>query len=155
MASRGLQRLQDAILRKAATVIQRDLADPRIGMVTVTRAKLSTDFETCILFWSCLEEGGARRRTAAAMTAATPYVQRAIAESMRLRRAPIITFAFDDSIEGVDRMTRLIRDARAEDDARHETPAIPASDATTASETGHASGSVSNPGTEPESNSDS
>ncbi len=125
MASRGLKRLQDAILRKAATVIQRDLADPRIGMVTVTKVKLSSDFEGCRIYWSCLEEGGARRATAAAMEAARPYVQRAIAESMRLRRAPIIQFEFDESIEGVDRMTRLLRDVRAEDDARHAAPSTP------------------------------
>lgn len=119
MASRGLQRLQDAILRRAAVIIQRDLADPRIGLVTVTRVKLAADFESCRIFWSCLEEGGARRATAEALESARPYVQRAIAETLRLRKAPIIQFEFDPAIEGVDRVTRLLRDVCAEDAAKH------------------------------------
>lgn len=127
MASRSLKRLEEIIFRKVATVVQRDLADPRLGFVTITHVKLARDFESCRVWWSCLEEGGARTATAAALEAARPFIQREVAGTLRLRKAPVLFLEFDEAIEGIDRMTRLIRDARAEDAereaARGETPA--------------------------------
>ncbi len=118
MASRSLKRLEEIIFRKVATVVQRDLADPRLGFVTITHVKLARDFESCRVWWSCLEEGGARTATAAALDAARPFIQREVAGALRLRKVPILFLEFDEAIEGIDRMTRLIRDARAEDDQR-------------------------------------
>lgn len=109
------KRLQELIHKKAATVINRDLSDPRVGLVTVSRVKLAPDLTECKIYWSTLVEGGKRTAVEQALKDAESYVQREIASVMHTRITPRVSFVFDASIEGIDRVNRVLREALDED----------------------------------------
>jgi ribosome-binding factor A len=118
MAGYGIQRLQELIRHRAATVLLRDINDPRIRLVTITRVKLDRDLALCRIYWSTLESGGPRTAIVRGMEDARGFIQREVARILRTRRTPRIELVFDESIEGMERMSRLIQDAREEDRAR-------------------------------------
>jgi ribosome-binding factor A len=130
MAGPGIERLQELIRAKVAIMLMRDLADPRLGMVTVTKVRLSPDLEQCTVSWSTLDEGKKRALTEKALTSARGYVQREVAGMLRTRKAPRLEFAFDPSIEGAARITDLIAKVNREDAERRAggAPAEPTSE---------------------------
>jgi ribosome-binding factor A len=113
-----IKRLEQQILAKVDSVVRRDLSDPRLGIVTITRVALSKDLETCDVYWSSLDEGPKLTRTEKALESARGFVQREVAAVMELRVAPRISFHFDKGFAAATRVQDLIGKARAEDEAR-------------------------------------
>jgi ribosome-binding factor A len=136
----GLQRLQEQIHKKVAMVVLRDLHDPRVRLVTITKVHLTRDLSLCKVYWSSLEEGGARSAIAHALADASGFVQREVAKILETRIVPKIEFVFDPSIEGVERLSRILRDARQEDEQRASTRPPAAEDADDAGEERAAAG---------------
>ncbi|HYC78810.1 MAG TPA: 30S ribosome-binding factor RbfA [Planctomycetota bacterium] len=118
MAGPGLERLQEQIRAKVAMTVLRDLSDPRLGMVTIIKVRLTADLEHVKVYWSTLDEGPKRRRTEDALRSARGFVQREVASMLRTRKAPHLEFVFDPSVEGAARVTQLIDDATQQDAAR-------------------------------------
>jgi ribosome-binding factor A len=86
------------------------LKDPRIGMVTVTGVVVSPDLGEVRVFVSVL--GGERKRAATlrGLESARGVLQAKINRELTLRRTPMLTFAYDESVERGVRMTKLIDD---------------------------------------------
>jgi ribosome-binding factor A len=118
MPGPGIERLQELIRAKVAMMLLRDLADPRLGMVTVTKVRLSRDLEHCVVSWSTLDEGRKRALTEQALTSSRGYVQREVAGMLKTRKSPRLEFQFDPSIEGAARITDLVDRATQEDATR-------------------------------------
>jgi ribosome-binding factor A len=113
-----IKRLEQQIHAKVDSVVRRDLSDPRLGAVTITRVALSKDLETCDVYWSTLDEGPKRTKTEKALESARGFVQREVAAVMALRSAPRLAFHFDKGFAAAARVQDLIGKARAEDEAR-------------------------------------
>jgi len=117
-----IERLERQIVAKVDEVLRREISDPRLGLVTITRARLSRDLERCEVMWSTLDEGPKRNLTEKALDSARGYVQREVAKTLALRHAPHLEFRFDRAFEADARLQSLIGKARAEDEARHKAP---------------------------------
>ena len=130
MASRTNLRLAEIIRQRAAHVILFELKDPRMGFVTITRAKLAADLATATVYWSVLGGDSEKSKTSHALDHARLFVQRRVAEGLRTRIAPEIVFAYDESVEGSIRMGSILKQLRHDrgDDAVGE--AAPAGAAT-------------------------
>ncbi len=92
-----------------------ELQDPRIGFVTVTAVRTSTDLRSARVFVSVL--GGEKKRTEAirGLEAAHGVLQSRLARELRMKRTPTLAFEYDPSVERGFRMTQLI-DEHAPDD---------------------------------------
>jgi ribosome-binding factor A len=100
MPSRSNQRLTEVIRQRAAHVILFELKDPRMGFVTITKVKLAPDLSTCVIYWSVIGTDGDRSKTLHALEHARLFIQRRVAEGLRTRSAPALSFEFDPSVEG-------------------------------------------------------
>jgi ribosome-binding factor A len=132
---RRLLRLQQLVLETLATAVQRDVEDPRVAGVTITRVKLSKDLSRAIVFWSNLEPGGPRRTAERGLHDALHYLQAIVAESMSTRQTPHLTFRFDEGLERAGRMGSIFdqiareRGETPSDETKPEIPDEPADDA--------------------------
>ena len=107
-------RINDEIARVAANVIRSEMSDPRIGsVVSVLRAEATNDLKFCKIFVSSFGDAERQRETFEALTKASGFIRKRIAEVINLRSTPEITFVFDDSIEYGMRMSRLIDEVNA------------------------------------------
>lgn len=128
-ADRRVLRLQQLLLETVATTVQRDLDDPRIGMVTITRVKLAKDLTQATVYWSTIEEGGPRRTSERGLEDALPVIQRAVANVMGTRQTPQLTLKFDAGLENAARIdsifAKLSRERGEEPKADAPTPPVP------------------------------
>jgi ribosome-binding factor A len=92
-----------------------ELRDPRIGFVTVTGVETSPDLRHAQVFVSVLGSEAKREKTLAGLEAAHGVLQARIAQELRLKRTPQLTFEYDPSVERGVRMSQLI-DELAPDD---------------------------------------
>jgi ribosome-binding factor A len=100
-----------------------ELKDPRIGMVTVTGVHVTPALAEARIFISVFGNDKKRAATLAGLDSARGVLQAKLGRQLSLRRTPMLTFTYDDSVERGVRMTKLIEDVTAElpDDVPEET----------------------------------
>ncbi len=89
------ERVADQIRAEVTTMIARELHDPGVGFVTVTRVQVSPDLQHARVFYTSLGDATARKNTARALERAAGFMRRQIGQRLRLRRAPEVQFEFD------------------------------------------------------------
>ena len=104
---RRIKRLQQLVLQTAANHVQRELEDPRIGLISITRVKLSPDLTQAVLYWSVLGDDAQRRTTERGLENALPSIQRAIAHAMQTRVTPRCELRYDKGMENAQRMEAI------------------------------------------------
>ena len=93
-----------------------ELKDPRIGFVTITGVKTTTDLRHASVFVSVLGSDRKQAETLAALTAAHGVLQAFVNRELKLKRTPQLTFEYDPSVERGVRMTQLIDELAPRDD---------------------------------------
>ena len=106
-------RVADQLRAEIALLIARELHDPGIGFVTLTRVQVSPDIQQARVYYTTLGDEKARRNSAAALDRAMPFLRRQIGSRLRLKRVPELKFVYDDSIAGQDRIEQLLNEIRA------------------------------------------
>jgi ribosome-binding factor A len=92
------------------------LKDPRIGFVTVTGVRTTTDLKQATVYVSVLGNERKRERSLDALQAAHGVLQAQIAREIRMKRTPQLVFQYDPSVEHGVRMSKLIDDLAPDDD---------------------------------------
>jgi len=133
------QRVADQLQRELAILIQTEISDPRVGMVSVTSVDVSRDlgFATAYITVMNSSHGGIEDDQAVAELAggdldkkekeenlqvlnkAAGYLRSLLAKRVQLRTVPKLKFKYDGSIERGRFLSSLIDDALAADDAQH------------------------------------
>jgi ribosome-binding factor A len=106
-------RVADQIRSELAVLLAREVHDPGIGFVTMTRVQLSPDLQQARVYYTALGDEQGRRGTARALERAVPFLRRQIGSRLRLKRVPALQFVYDESIAGQDRIEQLLSEIRA------------------------------------------
>jgi len=113
-------RVGEGIRQEISQLLLSEVHDPGIGLVTLTRVKVSPDLQIARIYYTQIGDEKAKRETRRALERATPFLRRQLASRINLRRAPEIRFQFDESIENQDRIERILMELEAERKARGE-----------------------------------
>ena len=103
-----MRRVNESIKEILGDAIAAELKDPRIGFVTVTGVDTSPDLRSARVYVSVLGDEDDRQRSLTGLRSSHGVLQRKIADAMRLKRTPTLTFEYDESVERGDRITRLL-----------------------------------------------
>ncbi|MCU4676745.1 30S ribosome-binding factor RbfA [Catenovulum sp. 2E275] len=113
------ERVAQQIQKDVAQILQRDLKDPRIGMVTVSAVEVSKDLAYAKIFISALLQEDEKAQAAVKqLNESAPFVRSVLAKSMRMRVVPSIKFYLDTSVNEGLRMSKLVDDAIASDNRK-------------------------------------
>jgi ribosome-binding factor A len=112
------ERVGEEIRQELAILLAREVHDPGVGFVTLTRTKVSPDLQLVRVYYTLIGDEKAKRLSQQALERATPFLRRHIAARVRLRRVPEIRFEFDRSVEHQDRIEKILIDI-AEDRRLH------------------------------------
>lgn len=110
--------MADQVRAELASLLAREVHDPGIGFVTLTRVQVTPDLQQARVHYTVLGDEKSRAASARALDRAAPFLRRQIGSRLRLKRVPELTFIYDDSIEGQDRIERILNELHAAD--RHD-----------------------------------
>ena len=114
--TRRTDRVGEAIQSLVASLLVRDIKDPRIGLVTITGVRVTPDLRHARIFFSCLGDDEQRLRSLRGLRSAAGFVRGQVARQLNLRVAPEIVFEFDPTLEQAERLSRLLKDSPPTDD---------------------------------------
>lgn len=103
-------------------MLAREVHDPGIGFVTITRVVVTSDLQQARVHYTALGDDKARRESMRALQRATPFLRRQLGSRLRLRRTPELQFFFDESIERHDRIERILQELNTERTGREAQP---------------------------------
>lgn len=103
-----MRRVDEAMRVVLSEAISKDLHDPRVGFVTVTDVKTSSDLRHARVYVSVLGDDQARGESMGALQAAHGFLQSRVASSLRLKHTPTLTFDYDDSVDRGMRISELL-----------------------------------------------
>jgi ribosome-binding factor A len=106
-------RVAEQIRAELARLLTREVHDPGIGFVTLTRVQVSPDLQLARVYFTTLGDDQARAGSAKALERAAPFLRRQIGSQLRLRRTPELKFFYDESIAGQDRIEQLLNEIHA------------------------------------------
>ena len=109
------ERVADQIREELAALLAREVHDPGIGFVTLTRVQVTPDLQPARVFYTALGDEKSRRNTERALGRAAPFLRRQIGSRLRLKRTPELTFLYDESIAGQDRIEQLLNELKTSD----------------------------------------
>ena len=112
------ERVGEEIRQAVSLALAREVQDPRIGFVTITRVKVSPDLQQVRLYYTTMGDEKSRKETARGLEAAKPFQRRSVAHQVRLRRVPELAFEYDRSVEHQDRVEQILLELAEERRAR-------------------------------------
>lgn len=109
------EKVAEEIKHQIAGILSRDLAELHLGLVTVTRVRISKDLKNAKIYLSfignkepsetCLEKVKNRKK----------QIRMHLGSKVHLRFVPELDFYFDDTIESANRIDELIKDIHKDD----------------------------------------
>ena len=115
-------RVADQIRGELAQLLAREVHDPGLGFVTLTRVQVSPDIQLARVFYTVLGDETARRNSARALDRASAFLRRQIGARLRLKRVPELKFQYDEAVAGQDRIEQLLNEIHAADRQRTGDP---------------------------------
>lgn len=119
MSQARTQRIESEIQRVLATLISREVKDPRVGNVTITQVSVSPDMGTARVYFAPFAQQHPAAEVQRGLTHAAGFLRGELGRRLGLRHAPRLEFRFDETVEGAARLTRLIDGAVERDRAAH------------------------------------
>lgn len=102
-----------------ANVIERQVKDPRLGMVTVTDARLTPDLREATVFYTVWGDESVRADTAVALESAKGVIRTAVGRGTGLKHTPSLAFVLDGIPENARHIEDLLAQAHAADEYVH------------------------------------
>jgi ribosome-binding factor A len=119
-----MRRVDEAVRQVLTDAVAQDLQDPRIGFVTMTSVKTTSDLRQARVYVSVLGDETQRAATLAGLRSAHGALQRRLARELRMKRTPTLEFLYDDTTDRAMRVEELLDrtagEPRSADDAAAE-----------------------------------
>ena len=123
------QRIGDQMQRELSQLIQREIKDPRVGLVTVTAVEVSRDLSNAKVFVTVMgreaDDASSVEESRKVLQGAAGFLRMQLGKAMQLRTIPQLRFHYDASIRRGVELSALIERAVAEDQLRDDVPSEP------------------------------
>lgn len=106
------ERLAEALREEIETIVEGELGDPRIGLVTVSAVHLAEDARSARVLVTVEGEDEDADKSLEGLQAATGYIRAELVERLHLRRAPELFFYLDRSRKAEARVEELLERAK-------------------------------------------
>ncbi|SCL30544.1 ribosome-binding factor A [Micromonospora nigra] len=110
-----VRRHAERIRELVASVVRSQIKDPRLGMITITDARITADLRDATVFYTVLGDAAAQAGTAAALESAKGLLRSTVGKALGLRHSPTLTFVLDDVQDQVKHIDDLLAAARNAD----------------------------------------
>lgn len=109
-------RIDGEFRRALGELLLTELKDPRLSrMASVSKVSVTQDLKYAKVYVSVYDTPEKIKSTMEALESAEPFLRARLNEMIRLRRIPVMSFVYDDSIEYSAKISKLIEEVTAKD----------------------------------------
>ncbi len=109
MLAKRKDRISVLIKQELGIAITQEMSDPRVGFLTVTHVDLSDDAKYAKVYYRVMGGEGAQSETQKGLEKARGFLQHKLAETLKLRFTPHLTFIFDESLDEGMKVDEIIK----------------------------------------------
>lgn len=120
------KRVADRLQAEISQLLQHEMNDPRLNLVTVTQINIDRELEHANVFVSTVGDETRRKEVLQALQRAQGFIRREVAQRLQLRRAPVILFHWDFAPEKAEQVEQLLDQIVAQPRVGAQTPTVPA-----------------------------
>jgi len=114
-------RVSQQVQKELARILQQEVKDPRIGMVTISGVDITRDLAYAKVFVTFLTIGEQTNdESLEGLNAAAGYIRRLLGKAMRLRIVPEVRFCFDETLTEGLRISEMVSSAVNVDKTKFE-----------------------------------
>lgn len=110
-----VRRHAERIKELVAIALRKQVKDPRLGMVTITDARLTADLREATLYYTVLGDAADVAATTAALASANGLLRSIVGKQLGLRFAPTLAFVRDEVADQANHIEELLAAARDAD----------------------------------------
>jgi ribosome-binding factor A len=106
--SQRTERVDELLRQEIGSIVNRDVADPRVGFATITSVETTPDLRHAKVWVSVIGQPAERDATVAALRRAMPFVRHELGARLRIKRIPDLHVQLDDTSERGTRVLQLL-----------------------------------------------
>ena len=103
------ERVASLLQREIAGFLERDLKDPRLKKITITKVQLTDDLKLARIYYSLIGTEQEKLESEKVLNRAKGMIKRLIGERIYLRFVPELEFRFDQNLEYSQKIEDLIK----------------------------------------------
>ncbi|HEX6868362.1 MAG TPA: 30S ribosome-binding factor RbfA [Candidatus Limnocylindrales bacterium] len=111
--SQRTERVDQLLREEIGSIISRDVADPRVGFVTITEVETTPDLRHAKVWVSVIGQPDERDAAVAALRHAMPFVRHELGKRLRIKRIPDLHVHLDETAERGTRILQLLSEIGA------------------------------------------
>ncbi|MGE3919459.1 MAG: 30S ribosome-binding factor RbfA [Gammaproteobacteria bacterium] len=113
------ERLNELVRRELSVIIQREITDPRLGMVSISAVEITNDLSYAKIYVTILVPDEEIKTQIKILNHAAPFLRTLLAQRVKMRIVPQLLFIYDESIRQGEHLTSLIDSAIEDDERKH------------------------------------
>jgi len=102
-------RLQDLLREEISSIIQRDLKDPGLGLITIMDVRVNEDLRSAKILYSVYGDKTEKERTSEALKRSRGYIKYLLGQRIKLKYMPDILFVADDTFEHIEKIEGILK----------------------------------------------
>jgi len=111
-------KVSEAIHKVVSELLIKGIKDPRIGFVTITGVKVTTDLRQATVYFTVIGSEQEKKNTEAGLNSARGFIRKELGQALKLRVTPDILFKYDTSVEYGQHIESLLKEIGATDDGK-------------------------------------
>jgi ribosome-binding factor A len=109
-------KVAEAIHKIVSELLIKGLKDPRIGFVTITGVKVSSDMSQSTVYFTVIGSDEEKKASEAGLNSARGFIKKEMGLALRMRMTPDLHFKYDTSVEYGYHIESILKEIGAKDD---------------------------------------
>jgi ribosome-binding factor A len=116
------ERVDELLRQEIGAIISRDVADPRVGFVTITDVETTQDLRHAKVWVSVIGQPAERDAAVEALRHAMPFIRHELGKRLRIKRIPDLHVHLDDTAERGTRILQLLAEIESGESPAPDVP---------------------------------
>ncbi len=117
-----IERINETIKEVLSELLLSSIKDPRVGMVTITAVRVSSDLSSAKVHYSVMGDEIERADTEKGLRSAKNFMRTAVSKELKLRSAPELRFVYDDSLDKSFAIEEALKKTKTEPAQKNDSP---------------------------------
>lgn len=115
-------RIEERIHHLFSIILQREIADPRLSGISITKVTLDRELRHARVYVNALGQEDRQEEIIITLARASGYFRNAVGQSLRLKHTPSIRFLWDTTLQGSARIHELLEQIDSESKKTLQSP---------------------------------